>query len=77
MNFLYVRQSVYWLTSLLKVPSFGNLKDQMGLQDKPPGPVGYNYSPTANSPIINSAFALWENAKFYILVPSLTTLLTY
>ena len=37
-NFLYVGQSVTWLTSLLKGSSFGNLKDQGGLQDKPPAP---------------------------------------
>ena len=70
LNFLYVHQSVCWLTSLLKGPSFGNLKDQRGLQDKPPGPVGYHYSPPATSPIISSAFALLENKELYILTNS-------
>ena len=71
LNFLYDRQSVFWLFSLLKGQIFGNVKDQRGLQDKPPGPVGYHYSPPATSPIISSAFALLANAELYILVPLL------
>ena len=36
LNFLYASQSVCWFTFLLKGPSFGDLKDQRGLQAKPP-----------------------------------------
>ena len=71
-NFQYVRQSVCWLTSLLKGQSFGNLKEKKGLQYKPPGPVGQHYSPSATSPKISYAFALWAKAELYILGPSLT-----
>ena len=77
LNFPCVLQSVCWLTSLLKGPSFGNLKDKWRLQDKPPGPVGYHYSPPATSPISSSGFALWANMELYILVPSLTNWLTF
>ena len=38
------------------------------MQDKPSGPMGYNFSPPATSPIISSAFALWANLELYILV---------
>ena len=77
LNFLFVCESVCWLTSFQKGPSLGSLKDQSGLQDKPSGPVGYHYSPPATSPNIGSAFALWEDAELYILVLSLTNLLTF
>ena len=68
LHFLYVFQSFCWLTSLLNGPSLGNLKDQRVMQDKPSGPMGYNFSPPATSPIISSAFALWANLELYILV---------
>ena len=42
-----------------------------------PALQGYHHSPPPSSPIISSAFALWANAELYILVPSLTNLLTY
>ena len=54
-----ISTAMRWLTSLLKGPSFVNLKDHRGLQDKPPGPVGYHYSPPATHPIICSDFALY------------------
>ena len=63
LNYLYVCHSVCWPISLLKGPSFGNFKDQRGLQDKSPSPAGYKYSPQANSPILSSAFALWAKAE--------------
>ena len=42
----------------------------------PPALQGYHHSPPPSSPVISSAFALWANAELYILVPSLTYLLT-
>ena len=82
LNFLYVNQFVCWLTSLLKGPSFGNLKDQRGMQDKPPGPVGCSNSPLATSPIISSAFALWPmqsstSWSFHLLTYLLTNSLPF
>ena len=71
------RTSVCWPTSLLKGPSFGNSKEQRGLQDKPLGPMDYHYSPPPTSPIISSAFALLANLELYILVPLLINLLIY
>ena len=49
-NFLYVCQSVTWLTFLLEGSSFGNLKDQGGQQDKPPAPVGRHHPPPPSTP---------------------------
>ena len=43
-----------------------------GQQGMPPGPVGYHYSHSATSPIINSSFALWANMELYILVTRVT-----
>ena len=77
LRYFHTSQPVCWLTSLLTGPSFGKLKAQRGLQDKPPCPVGSHYSSQATSPIISSTFARSENAQLYILVPSITNLLTY
>ena len=53
-----------FLQFLHKRPSFGNLNDKRGLQDKP-----------AAQELISSAFALWKIGQLYILVNSLTNLL--
>ena len=58
-----------------KGPSFGNLKDKRGLQDKSPVPEGHHYSLILPNPIISSALTLWTNAELFIFVGSLINLL--
>ena len=53
------------------------IKGQKTLQDNPTVPLGYHYSNPATSPMISNDFALWAKAELYILVPSLTNLLTF
>ena len=69
----------YFLTEGAKFLSF---KGPRGMQDKPPGPVGYQYSPQATSPIINSAFAFGQMQSptswyLHLLANLVTNLLSY
>ena len=59
----------------IKVPTFGNLKDKMGQQDKPPVQEGYPYCPLPPSSIIKSTFALLAISELNILIHFLTNLL--